>query len=160
VTGTLGGKAINAPEQLGAPFFSEILHNGANHLMGDAVYRLPLLGQTNETLSVAAIGRAGVGRMLPHTTDTIEGVTNDVGPKSFGNAFGLHTGWWQLNGVTAGAELGFRVVLCKPVFLEISDKVAYSYFGDLPAYQGTLQQSLWMNEIVFILGFTYDGASR
>jgi hypothetical protein len=58
VTGTLKGVTTPASEQLGAPFFSEILHNGANHLMGDAVYRLPLLGQTNETSSVAVIGRA------------------------------------------------------------------------------------------------------
>ena len=37
--------------------------------------------------------------------------------------------------------------------------MAYAYLGDLPAYQGTLQQSLLMNEIVLSLGFTSDGAS-
>jgi hypothetical protein len=37
--------------------------------------------------------------------------------------------------------------------------VAYAYLADLPAYQGTLQQSLLMNEIILSLGFTYDGAS-
>ncbi len=40
-----------------------------------------------------------------------------------------------------------------------SQGVAYAYLGDLPAYQGTLQQSLLMNEIVLSLGFTSDGAS-
>jgi hypothetical protein len=36
--------------------------------------------------------------------------------------------------------------------------VAYARLGDLPAYRGTLQQSLLMNEIVLSLGITYDGA--
>jgi len=160
VIGTIGGLPVNASSQLSNTFFSEVLHNGANHVMVDAVYRFPLIGKTNETLSVAGIVKAGVGVMLPHTSDTILGNPVDVGTKSFDNLIGLHNGWWQLNGWTTGAELGFRVVLFKPVYLELTDKVAYSYFGDLPAYQGTLQQSLWMNEVILSLGFTYDGTSK
>jgi hypothetical protein len=160
VVGTIGGLPVNGYFPLGYPFFSEELHNGANHLMINGVYRLPLIGQTNETLSVAAIAKAGFGIMLPHTTDTILGITNNVGPKSLGNAIGLTNGWWQLNGWTTGAEVGFRVVLYKPVYLEVTDKIAYARLSDLPAYLGTMQQSLWMNEIVVGLGFTYDGASN
>jgi hypothetical protein len=157
VTGTIAGAPVNASAQLTSQTFSEVLHNGANHVMINAVYRYPLIGQTNETLSVAAIAKAGVGVMLPHTTDTVLGNVNDVGNKTFGNAVGLNNGWWQLNGWTAGVELGFRAVLYKPLYLEVTDKVAYSYLADLPAFQGTLQQSLWMNEIVVSLGLTYDG---
>lgn len=73
VRGTIGGVPVNENVQLGAPFFSEELHNGANHVMIDGVYRYPLIGKTNESLSVAAIGKAGVGIMLPHTSDTILG---------------------------------------------------------------------------------------
>jgi hypothetical protein len=159
VTGQVAGVPTNAYYQLTNQFFSEELHNGANHVMANAVYRYPLIGQTNETLSVAAIAKAGVGIMLPHTSDTILGNPNNVGSKSLGNSIGLTNGWWQLNGWTTGAEFGFRVVLFKPVYLELTDKVAYARLSDLPAYQGTLQQSLWMNEIVLSLGFTYDGAS-
>jgi len=160
VTGTIAGAPVNGNFTLGNPFFYEELHNGANHLMVNGVYRAPLIGQTNETLSVAAIAKAGVGVMLPHTTDTILGITNSVGNKTLSNSIGLTNGWWQLNGWTAGAEVGFRVVLYKPVYLELTDKVAYAHLSDLPAYQGTMQQSLWMNEIVLGLGFTYDGASN
>jgi hypothetical protein len=160
VMGTVGGLPTNANYQLNNNVFSEVLHNGANHVMINAVYRYPLIGQTNETLSVAGIAKAGAGIMLPHTTDTIFGYTNDVGNKTFGNAIGFTNGWWQLNGVTSGVEVGFRVVLYKPVYLELTDKVAYSYYGDLPAYMGTLQQSQWMNEIVLSIGFTYDGTSK
>jgi hypothetical protein len=160
VTGTIGGVPTNAAYQLSNQFFSEQLHNGANHLMVNAVYRYPLIGRVNESFSVAAIAKAGVGIMLPHTTDTILGNTNSVGSKTLSNAIGLANGWWQLNGVTTGAELGFRFVLWKPVYLELTDKVAYAYLGDLPAYLGTLQQSLWMNEIVLSIGFAYDGTAK
>jgi hypothetical protein len=160
VAGTIAGAPVNGNFQLGYPFFYEELHNGANHLMINGVYRLPLIGQTNETLSLAAIAKAGVGIMLPHTTDTILGNTNNVGPKSLGNSIGLDNGWWQVNGWTAGAEFGFRAVLYKPIYLELTDKITYARLDDLPAYQGTLQQSLWMNEIILGLGFTYDGASE
>jgi hypothetical protein len=160
VTGGIGGTPVNGPYQLTNAFFSEVLHNGANHLMINGVYRSPLVEKLNETSSLAFIGKAGAGVMLPHTTDTILGNTNNVGDKTFSNSFGLTNGWWQLNGWTAGAELGLRYVVWKPVYLELTDKVAYSYFGDLPAYQGTLQQSLWMNEIILSVGFTYDGTSK
>jgi hypothetical protein len=110
-------------------------------------------------MSVAALAKVGVGVMLPHTTDTILGLTNNVGSKSIGNAVGFTNGWWQLNGWTTGAELAVRAVLYKPFYIELSDKVAYARLLDLPAVQGNLQQSLWMNEVVLSLGFTYDGVS-
>jgi len=127
--------------------------------MFDAVYRYPLIGKTNETNSLAAIGKAGLGFMLPHTSDMILGNPNDVGPKSFGNLVGFNTGWWQFNGWTAGAEIGLRYVFFRPFYLELTDKVAYSSFGNLPAFQGTMSQSMWMDEIVLTFGFTYDGTS-
>jgi hypothetical protein len=159
VTGTVGGVPTNASYQLDSNTFSEVLHNGANHVMVNAVYRYPLIGQTNETFSVAAIGKAGLGIMLPHTSDTVLGYQNNVGAKTLSNAVGFTNGWWQINGGTTGVEFGFRFVLYKSVYLELTDKVAYAYLADLPAYQGTLQQSLLMNEIILSLGFTYDGAS-
>jgi hypothetical protein len=157
VNGTINGVPVNSSQVLSANYFNEVLHNGANHVMLNGVYRYPLIGQTNETLSVAAIAKAGLGIMLPHTTDTILGNTNSVGPKTLGNSVGLNNGWWQLNGWTAGVEGGFRFVVFKPVYLELTDKIAYSRFDDLPAYLGTIQQSLWMNEIIVSIGFTYDG---
>jgi hypothetical protein len=158
VNGAINGMPINAPVVLTQQFFNEVLHNGANHLMINGVYRMPLFGELNDTWSVSALGKAGVGVMLPHTTDTILGLTNSVGDKTFGNAVGLTNGWWQLNGWTTGAEAALRFVLCKPVYIELSDKVAYAQLLDLPAVQGNIRQSLWMNEIVASLGVTIDGS--
>jgi len=159
VTGTIGGVPVNGPRALDNVFFNEQLHNGANHFMAEAVYRYPLYGRTNETNSLAAIGKAGLGIMLPHTSDIILGNPNNVGTKSFGNLVGTSSGWWQLNGWTAGAEIGLRYTFFKPFYLELTNKVAYSGFWNLPAFEGTLQQSMWMDEIILTFGFTYDGTS-
>ena len=159
VSGLIGGVPVNGPRQLDNFFFNEQLHNGANHVMLDAVYRYPLIGQTNETNSLAAIGKAGIGVMLPHTSDIILGNPNDVGTKTWNNLIGINSGWWQLNGWTTGIEVGLRYVVFKPFYLELTNKVAYSSFGNLPAFQGTMSQAMWMDEIVLTLGFTYDGTS-
>lgn len=160
VRGQIAGVPVNGSYQLNSQVFYEELHNGANHVMINGVYRLPLIGKTNETFSLAAIGKAGVGIMLPHTSDTIFGNSVDVGDKSLGNSIGLRNGWWQLNGWTTGVEAGFRFVIWKPVYFEVTDKLAYAYMADLPAYQGTISESLLMNEVIFSLGFTYDGTSK
>jgi len=154
VNGIVNGVPINASEVLTQQFFSERLNNGANHVMINGVYRLPLFGRINETRSSSALFKFGAGVMLPHTTDTVTGMTNDVGDKTFGNAIGLDHGWWQLNGWTAGGEAALRFVLYKPVYLELSDKLAYAQLIDLPAYEGNISHSLWMNEIVVSLGVT------
>lgn len=156
VNGLINGSPFSAPVTLTPQFFNEVLHNGANHVMINGVYRVPLSGQLNETWSVAAIAKFGAGIMLPHTTDTILGLTNSVGDKSLGNAVGLTNGWWQLNGWTSGVEAALRFVLYKPVYIELSDKLAYAQLLDLPAVQGNIRQSLWMNEIVVSLGVTID----
>jgi hypothetical protein len=96
VKGTIGGIPFNAPMVLSNTFFSEQLHNGANHVMLDAIYRYPLFGQLNQTNSLAAIGKVGLGVMLPHTSDTILGNPVNVGAKAFNNLVGTDSGWWQL----------------------------------------------------------------
>jgi hypothetical protein len=160
ISGMIAGAPVSGPVVLTKPFFEYILHNGANHAMLNLVYREPLYGKINEPLSVAFIGKVGAGVMVPHVEDTILGNRVDVGPKSFANAFGIHNGWWQYGGWTIGAEGGFRVPLFKPMYFEITDKVAYARFWNLQAYQGSIDHGLLMNEIVFSLGVTFDGSGR
>jgi hypothetical protein len=159
VSGTINGAPVDADRVLDDNYFRYYLHNGANHLMLNVVKRLPLLGATNESLSLAAIAKAGAGLMLPHSENSVLGYTNDVGSKTFDNFFGTKHGWWQFDGWTAGIEAGLRLVLAKPVYLELTDKVAFSQLYDIPVYQGTADHSLWMNEVILSLGFTYDGRS-
>ncbi len=157
VTGTIAGKPVNANYQLTQQFFSYDLHNGANHLMVNLVKRLPLIGELDEPFSVAAIGKVGVGVMLPHPENTIMGEYDDVGQKVLNNLIGVHQGWWQLDGFTTGIEVGLRANLTRHIYIEITDKVAYAQLGDVSVYQGTASHNLWMNEIILSLGITFGG---
>jgi hypothetical protein len=160
VTGTINNAPVNTTMQLDENTFRYNLHNGANHLMLNVVKRLPLIGETNESMSLATIGKVGIGLMVPHSDNTVLGNKNNVGEKKFSNYFGTSNGWWQFDGWTAGIEAGVRFVLVKPVYLELTDKVAYARLYDIPVYKGTANQSLWMNEVILSLGFTYDGVKK
>jgi hypothetical protein len=160
VSGVIGGVPVNGPVVLTKPFFEYILHNGANHVMLNLVYREPIYGKINAPWSVAFIGKVGAGVVMPHVDDTIQGNHVNVGPKSFANAFGIHNGWWQYGGWTTGVEGGFRFGLPKSMYLEVTDKLAYARFWNLQAFQGSIDHGLLMNEVVFSVGVTLDGTGR
>jgi hypothetical protein len=155
VAGTIAGKPIDAQYQLANPFFSYRLANGANHAMVNLVKRVPLWRQPHESFSIAAIGKVGLGVMLPHSDNVIMGQQNDMGTKELGSLLGFHRGWWQIDGFTTGVEAGFRIGLTKRLFFEITDKVTYVHLGDINVYQGTARQNIWMNEVIFSLGVTF-----
>ena len=100
--------------------------------------------------------KGGLGIVLPHAENTIMGNNSNVGPKTLSNAIGLTNGWWQLNGWTAGVEVGLRFVLLRPLFFDISDKIAYASLANVPVYMGRADQNLWMNEWMFDLGITIN----
>jgi hypothetical protein len=162
VANITGTGVANGPATLNAATFQYLLHNGANNLMINAVYRKALYGEINETNSLAFLGKFGAGIMVPHVDNTIFGQSNQavVGPKTLSNAIGFHNGWWQYGGWTAGVEAGLRYVVWAPVYIELTDKVAYSRMQNLPVFEGTAKQTMLMNEIVFSVGFTYDGTKR
>ncbi len=155
VAGTINGKPTDSTVRLDEQFLTYKMHNGANHIMVNLVKRVPLIGQPNESWSVAAIGKFGFGIMLPHSENIVMGKSNDVGNKEFGNLFGTKRGWWQLDGWTTGIEVGFRFGLTKHLYLELTDKVAYASFSDIPVFQGTARNNIWMNEVVLSLGVTF-----
>ena len=82
MSGTVAAPQSRSPNVLTKPFFEYILHNGANHVMLNPVYREPVYGKINNPLSVAFIGKVGAGVVVPHVEDTILGNHVDVGPKS------------------------------------------------------------------------------
>jgi hypothetical protein len=155
VVGTIAGKPVDANYQLNDSFFTYALHNGANHVMCNLAKFVPLIGEPNDSFSVAAVGKIGIGPMLPHAENEIMGQNVDVGQKQLNNLLGVHSGWWQLNGWTTGVEGGFRVSLTKAIYVELTDKVAYARLYDVPVYQGTACHNLWMNEVILTVGFTF-----
>jgi hypothetical protein len=153
VTGRVQGQPVDKDVHVTPQVFSYQLHNGANHVMWNMVGRWPVLGSSDQHVSVLLVGKAGAGIMLPHPDNTVLGHNSDVGPKSVANAFGLGHGWWQLSGVTTGVEGGFQVIPVKPFFLEFTTKAACAALFDIPVYRGTATQpALCVQEVIFNMG--------
>jgi hypothetical protein len=134
--------------------FSYALHNGLNHLMVNAVWLKHLYGPVQQPGDLQLISRVGAGILLPHADNTIFGNENQVGPKSQNICCGSGD-WWQVNGWTAGVEVGVRYTVYKSIYLELTQKIAYGALRKVPVYQGYADQTIWMSEQVLSTGFLF-----
>jgi len=155
VSGTANNARAASPLVLGLPAFDYALHNGFNHIMVNAVWLHHLHGPKQEPGALQLISRLGAGILLPHADNTIFGNHNEVGPKGDRVCcFDSHD-WWQVNGWTAGAEVGVRYRIYKSIYLEATQKFAYGALRGVPVYQGTADHSVWMSEQVVSTGFMF-----
>ena len=154
VTGTIANAPVNGNQVLSDQYFNYALHNGLNHIMVNAVWLHHLAGPVKKPGDVEIISRVGAGILLPHAENTIFGKQNQVGPKNE-NICCSSGDWWQVNGWTAGVEVGVRYTVYKTIYLELTQKVAYGVLRNVPVYQGTADQTLWMSEQVLSTGFRF-----
>lgn len=152
---------INTPQGVTSPLvltpavFSYALHNGFNHIMVNAVWFHHLHGPIQEQGELQLISRLGAGILLPHADNRVFGVLNDVGPKGERVCCFGSRDWWQVNGWTAGAEVGVRYRIYKSIYLEATQKFAYGALRGVPVNQGTADHTVWMSEQVFSTGFLF-----
>lgn len=152
ITGMIAGEQVDRTQVLDTQFFEYFLHNGANHMMLALLYDAHVFRSAQRAFRTDVLLRWGAGVMLPHTSSTVMGNSVDVGKKAYGNYLGINTGWWRLNGWTTGIEVGLREFIFSPIFLEFTDKLAFSRMINVPAYEGTIDHNLWMNELILTLG--------
>lgn len=162
VSGTIGngnGKIPNGPIDgnvvLDQNTFDYELHNGLNHLMVNAVWFHHLYGPEQKPGDWQLISRVGAGILLPHAQNTILGNENQVGPKNQKICCFGSEDWWQVLGWTAGVEEGVRYRASESIYLELTAKVAYGVLRSVPVYQGTADQTIWMLEEVFSVGYLF-----
>jgi len=155
VSGTIANQPVNGTMVLDPQTFSYALHNGLNHLMVNAVWLHHLAGPEQQAGDLQLISRAGAGILLPHAENTILGQTVVVGPKNDNVCCFSKNDWWQVNGWTAGVEVGLRYRVYKSMYLEATSKLAYGVLRGVPVYQGTADQNLWMGEYVLSAGFLF-----
>ncbi len=154
VSGTIGGAPASSTMVLNDKNFKYALHNGLNHLMLNAVWLKHLSGPVQQPGDLQLISRVGAGILLPHADNTILGNENQVGPKNVNVCCGKGD-WWQINGWTAGVEVGVRYTIYKSIFLELTQKFAYGELRGVPVYKGTADQNIWMSEQVLSTGFLF-----
>jgi len=154
VSGTVNNAP--APASISVPTqFNYALHNGLNHVMVNAVWLKHLAGPEKKPGDLQLISRAGAGILLPHAENTIFGNTVVVGPKNENICCFNKGDWWQVNGWTAGVEVGLRYTVYKTIFLELTSKWAYGQLRGVPVYQGSADQTLIMTEQVLSTGFLF-----
>jgi hypothetical protein len=155
VRGTINGQARDENIELNDQTFDYALHNGLNHLMLNAVWLRHLSGPRQRPGNWQLISRVGAGILLPHADNTIFGNKNEVGPKNTNICCTSSKDWWQINGWTAGVEVGLRYRVSIPIYIEMTAKVAYGELRNVPVYQGTADQNLWMLEEVLSVGYLF-----
>ena len=155
VTGTKGGQPYNQNVTLTPQNFDYALHNGLNHLMVNAVWLHHLAGPVQKPGDLQLISRVGAGILLPHADVAIDGNPNQVGPKNQNICCFSSNDWWQVNGWTAGVEVGVRYTVYKSIFLELTQKFAYGALKGIPVYKGLADQTIWMSEQVLSTGFLF-----
>lgn len=154
-SGTKAGQPYNQNLTLTEQDFYYALHNGLNHIMINAVWLQHLYGPENKAGDLQLISRAGAGILLPHADNVIFGNANQVGPKNENVCCTSSKDWWQLNGWTAGVEVGVRYRVYKSIYLELTSKLAYGVLRGVPVYQGSADQTIWMSEQVLSTGFLF-----
>ncbi|MBC7918121.1 MAG: hypothetical protein H7Y28_09970 [Rhodoferax sp.] len=154
LSGTINNQPAPSSMVLTPQNFTYALHNGLNHLMLNAVWLKHLRGPEQQAGDLQLISRVGAGILLPHADNTIFGKENQVGPKNENVCCGKGD-WWQVNGWTAGVEVGLRYRIYKSVYGELTQKFAYGALKGVPVYKGTADQTIWMSEQVFSLGFLF-----
>ncbi len=155
VTGTIDHKSVDTQMVLSDRDFRYNLHNGLNHLMVNAVWFKHLAGPEKKPGDLQLLSRLGAGILLPHADNTILGKDNQVGPKGENVCCFASNDWWQVNGWTIGTEVGVRYTIYKSIFLELTAKLAYGELRNVPVYQGTASQNIWMAEQVLSTGFVF-----
>ena len=155
ITGTINNQSVDMNQILTNNYFYYVLHNGANHIMFNFVKISPLLGENEANNSLSAVSKAGMGILFPHSENTILNNPNSVGGKNLTNCCGMNHGWWQINGWTVGVEFGLRYMFYNPFYLEATAKEAFGKLYNVPVYQGTAEQNLWMTEGILNLGFIW-----
>ena len=155
VSGTINNLPIDENKVLTEQYFDYELHNGLNHLMVNAVWLQHLSGPKQKPGDWELISRAGAGILLPHAQNIILGNENQVGPKDKNICCFGSNDWWQVLGWTAGVEVGVRYRILTSMYLELTAKVAYGELKNVPVYQGTADQKIWMLEEVFSAGYLF-----
>ena len=126
--------------------FYYYLNNGANFLLFNLVKRWNWCSNKKENIKIDAIGKAGIGPVIPHVENSFFGNANDPG--------------FQFGGWNTGIEGDIRATFFKHVYLELAGKLDYARYSNLKIYKGTVSHAFSTAEIILNIGYTFKSGSR
>lgn len=121
------------------------LNNGANFLLFNIVKRWGLHESKNGNFKVDALGKAGIGPVIPH----VENSFSTLGGSKPNDPH------FQIGGWNVGVEGTITATFFKTVFLEYCNKLDYASYSGLSIYKGTVNHSFGTYEWILNLGITF-----
>ena len=118
--------------------FYYYLNNGANFLLFNIVKHWHLLETHDKKIKLEALGKFGVGPVIPHTDNELFGKKNDAG--------------FQFGGWNLGAEGCLKASFFKYLYLEYSNKLDYARYSGLNIAEGKAHQAFGTYEMILSLG--------
>lgn len=122
------------------------LNNGANFLLFNIVKRWHLYKNNAATIKIDALGKAGIGPVVPHVENSF-----------FGDKNKPH---FQIGGWNIGTEAAVRATFFNYAFLEYSNKLDYARYSDLKIYEGTAKHAFGTYEMILSLGVNFPVGSK
>jgi hypothetical protein len=146
ITGTFGGKNVDSTITFLYPNWEYFLNNGANFLCFNIVKQLHIIANKKGTLKVDLLGKAGIGPVVPHVQDILDGMANKP--------------HFQIGGWNTGIEAGIKVTFFKLFYLEYTNKLDYARYSGLRVYFGTAHQAFGDYEMILNLGVNFRLGKR
>ena len=147
VSGTLNGRQVDSTISFSeGNGFYYYLNNGANFLLFNIVKRWNWHESRSGRFKIDALGKAGIGPLIPHVQNSLFGKANNPG--------------FQIGGWNMGAEAGVRATFFNHVYLEFTNKLDYARYSNLKVYQGTAKQAFGTYELILSLGYTWKGGKK
>ena len=147
LTGTLSGKRVDTTiafnEQNG---FFYYLNNGANFLLFNIVKQWNLYHSYSENFKIDALGKAGIGPVIPHVENSFFRQKNEP--------------HFQLGGWNVGVEGAIKATFFKTIFLEFANKVDYARYSNLKIYKGTAKHAFGTYELIVNLGVSLPAGKK
>ncbi len=147
LTGTLNGRQVDSTIHFSeGNGFYYYLNNGANFLLFNIVKRWNWYESKTGGCKIDALGKAGIGPVIPHVQNSFFGQANEPG--------------FQLGGWNMGIEGGVRATFFQHAYLEFTNKIDYASYSNLKVYQGTARQAFGTYEMILSIGYTIQAGKK
>jgi hypothetical protein len=147
MTGQFDGRSVDTSiSYVKENGFHYYLNNGANFLLFNFVKRWTFAELFQNCLRIDALGKAGIGPVIPHVDNSFFGRLNDPG--------------FQLGGWNAGLEGDLKVTFFRYVYLEYGAKLDYARYSNLKVAEGRARQAFGTFEMILSLGVNVPWGQR
>ena len=126
--------------------FYYYLNNGANFFLINLTKRWDLYRMPSDKFRLSAVGKVGIGPVVPHVENSF-----------FGKANNPH---FQIGGWNTGVEGDIKATFFRYVYLEYGIKGDYARYSNLGIYDGTARQAFGTFEMILSLGVYVPGRIR